>query len=299
MTAAFIGIDWGTTNRRAYRLAADGALLDSFGDDQGLLAAQGHFPEALATVLDHWSLADARVLLSGMVGSRNGWREAPYLDATVPMRDLPFHLMPIGSDPNARTLDCRIAPGYRWSDVEGPDVMRGEETQILGALELGASDGWFVLPGTHSKWVRIENGVLRDLRTFMTGELFATMTHSGTLAGLMSDAVESTAAFAAGVGAAKNGALSHTLFGCRARVVVDAMPSTEARSYLSGLLIGAEWHDIRARQREPLQRIEIIGSPALAHDYARVAAMFDVQSMTHEPDQVYVAALRRFMAAWR
>jgi len=297
MTTVFIGIDWGTTNRRAYRLAADGALLDSFSDDQGLLAAQGRFPEALNTVLDHWSLADARVLLSGMVGSRSGWREVPYLDATVPVRDLPSHLMPIGTD--ARTLDCRIAPGYRWSDSDGPDVMRGEETQILGALELGAGDGWFVLPGTHSKWVRIENGVLRDLRTFMTGELFATMTRGGTLAGLMTDAVESPGAFATGVDAARAGALSHTLFGCRARVVVDAMPANEARSYLSGLLIGAEWHDIRARNRKPLQQVEIIGSPALARDYSLVAAMFDVRCVTREPDGVYVAALRRFMAAWQ
>jgi 2-dehydro-3-deoxygalactonokinase len=235
-----------------------------------------------------------------MVGSRGGWREAPYLDAAVPVRDLPLHLMPIDSETisGRRRLDCRIAPGYRWRDTDGPDVMRGEETQILGALELGASDGWFVLPGTHSKWVRIENGALRDLRTFMTGELFATMTRSGTLAGLMTDAIESPAAFAAGVDAAKTGALSHTLFGCRARVVVDAMPANEARSYLSGLLIGAEWHDIRARNREPMQKVEIIGSPALARDYALVAAMFEVESVTREPDPVYVAALRRFMATW-
>jgi len=139
----------------------------------------------------------------------------------------------------------------------------------------------------------------------MTGELFASLTRSATLAGLMAAARESPSALAAGVDAARTGALSHMLCGCRARVVVDAMPAHEARSYPSGLLIGAEWHDIRAHnlrhqnKDKSLQQVAIIASPALARDYARVAAMFDAGAATHEPDRVYAAALRRFMTAWR
>ena len=297
MTIPFIGIDWGTTNRRAYLLGPDGWLLKSYSDDQGLLAAQGRFPEALRQVLDAWSVGQARVLLSGMVGSRSGWREAPYLDTSIPVTELPRHLVRVDGAPDG--LDCRIVPGYKAQDAGGPDVMRGEEAQILGALELGAGDGWFVLPGTHSKWVRVESGLIRHLRTYMTGELFATLSRQGTLAGLMSETADAPSAFAAGVDAAGGGALSHTLFGCRARVVTDAMPASEARSYLSGLLIGAEWHDIRALGAEAIRRVSIIGSRFLAGEYARVGAALGIECTAWEPDPVYLAALRRFMNAWQ
>jgi 2-dehydro-3-deoxygalactonokinase len=168
--------------------------------------------------------------------------------------------------------------------------MRGEETQLLGAVALGRRDGWFVLPGTHSKWVLVEDGSVRRIATFMTGELFATLSAHGTLAPLMAGE-DDDAAFIAGLDEARVGApLSNALFGVRARVVTGAMPAARARSFVSGLLVGAEF--VAAGRAAPLT---CIGSPALQARYARAAGHFGVTLAGLDPDRVYCAALARFL----
>ena len=239
-----LGIDWGTSNRRAYLVDAEGALVDSRADDQGMLAAGPDFGQSLAVLLADLKLdPGVPVLASGMIGSAQGWRETPYLDAAIALEDLPQHLVPVpvpvpGDAPGR---SCLIVPGYRFDDADGRvDVMRGEEMQLLGAVAMGRRSGWFVLPGTHSKWVRLEEGVIRHVSTFMTGELFATLGKQGTLAALMKGP-DDDAAFMAGVDEARRRAvLTHALFGVRARAVTGGMPATQVRSFVSGLLIGAE-----------------------------------------------------------
>jgi 2-dehydro-3-deoxygalactonokinase len=287
-----LGIDWGTSNRRAYLFDAQGALVRQHDDDQGILKVAGGFEASLKALLRELDLDRADVLMSGMVGSRNGWREAPYLSVDQPLSRLADALMEIPSAiPGVR---CRVVPGYRYVDAHGtPDVMRGEETQVYGALASGAPDGWFVLPGTHSKWVRVEGGRVLELLTFMTGELYALLSKHGTLANIMSEHASAPAAFRAGLEAARRGAFTHMAFCCRALVVTDMMPPEHAASYLSGLLIGTEIHDIVKRTGDQMRApVQIVGSPSLAARYQNALEISGLSSRTWDPDHIYLAALR-------
>jgi len=284
-----LGIDWGTSNRRAYLVDAAGTCLAERADDQGMLAARPDFAGSFARLLAALDVGpDIPVVASGMVGSAQGWREVPYLDIDVPLDALPDNLHCI-DDPRAGR-PCLIVPGYALHGGH-VDVMRGEETQLLGAVALGRRDGWFVLPGTHSKWVLLDDGVIRRIATFMTGELFATLSAHGTLAPLMAGDVDDDAAFVAGLDEARRGApLSNALFGVRARVVTGAMPAAHARSFVSGLLVGAEF--VAAAGDAPLT---CIGSNALQGRYARAAGYFGMTLAGLDPDRVYCAALARFL----
>ena len=276
----WIGVDWGTTHRRAYALDAAGQCSQEASDDQGALTTRGRHAESLAAWLPSLtSNADSPVVMSGMVGSAFGWVEAPYLGPEIALEAIPQHLVAVPGEARRH-----IVPGYCVRDAQGqPDVMRGEETQLLGAVAMGLRDGWFVLPGTHSKWVLLRDGRIEQLRTYMTGELFALLSTHGTLAAAAQPKEEgaaplwSQAAFADGVAAGSPGALAHQLFACRARVVTGSMPASQAQAYLSGLLIGSELQDVlrdldqRTATTGGRPQFHLIGSPALAEAY-QVAA---------------------------
>jgi 2-dehydro-3-deoxygalactonokinase len=290
-TAPLLGIDWGTSNRRAYVLDAQGRLVRQHEDDCGILGLAGNFEASLKDLLQRLQLERADVIMSGMVGSRNGWQEAPYLSEERPLSSLTDTLMEIPTTlPGVR---CRVVPGYRYVDAHGtPDVMRGEETQVFGALQSGASSGWFLLPGTHSKWVRTEGGKVIEIVTFMTGELFALLSQHGTLAKIMKDQQSVPAAFEAGLVAARHGGFTHMAFCCRALVVTDMMPAEHSASYLSGLLIGTEIYDILQRTGDQMRfPIQIIGSPSLAARYLNALEVLGLSARLWQPDEVYLAAL--------
>ena len=308
MTAAFIGIDWGTTHRRAALIGAGGALLDERADDDGALACKGRFRASLEALVAAWPGAtpDLPVVMAGMVGAAIGWQAVPYLDGATALSDLPRHLVPVAEAPAGRRWF--IAPGWCLRGEAGAvDVMRGEETQLFGALHLlghDAADGCYVLPGTHSKWVRLHAGRITELRTYMTGELFALLRQHGTLASAMQSAQASGAAglrhesvaddpdFLRGVAEAARGpVLTHALFGARARVVTGAMAPNAAAAYVSGLLIGAEWADAQrlASRDEP---VRVIGEPALAALHAVCAARFGRRMETLDARQLQLAAWR-------
>jgi 2-dehydro-3-deoxygalactonokinase len=283
-----IGIDWGTTHRRSYRLRDRGVLEDERHDDQGGLVVQGRWAESFAALAAGWPV-DAPVVMSGMVGSASGWREARYLDASTPLTTLSQHLVTVPDAPGGRR--CAIVPGYRWNGPGGEvDVMRGEETQLLGALALGHGDGWYLLPGTHSKWVLVERGAVKLLRTYMTGELFATLGRHGTLAGLVGEQ-DVPEAFQRGLDVSATGPLTHTVFGCRARVVSGEMPAAHARSYLSGLLIGSEWVDALQQAHPAPQRLHLIASGPLVAGYDAAARRHGCSLNVLDPHEVYLAAL--------
>ncbi|NHZ37877.1 2-dehydro-3-deoxygalactonokinase [Massilia rubra] len=287
MHTQLLGIDWGTSNRRAYLVRRDGKCLARHADDQGMLAVGGDFAGALASLRERMGVApDVAVVMSGMVGSASGWQEVPYLDTKVPLTGLPAHLAPVTGHPG-----CFIVPGYCTRDG-AVDVMRGEETQLLGAVGRGLLDGWVVLPGTHSKWVYLRAGKVDQLVTYMTGELFSMLAAGGTLAALMAGGLDDDSAFAAGLQEARRARpLSNALFGVRARVVSKTMAATQARSFVSGLLIGAEFV---AAQGHADGAIDIIGSPALSAHYESAAAHFGMPARAHDPDDVYLAALAYF-----
>jgi 2-dehydro-3-deoxygalactonokinase len=286
MDAHLLGIDWGTSNRRAYLVDRAGTCLRRHADDQGLLAVNGDFAGSLAALRRTMQVGDALpVVMAGMVGSASGWQEVPYLDTDVALDDLPRHLVAVRDAPH-----CWIVPGYA-GDVPDVDVMRGEETQLLGA---GVRDGWIVLPGTHSKWVRLRAGRIERLSTFMTGELFALLGAHGTLRTLMAGGAADDAAFADGLRDAQRRApLTQSLFGVRARAVTGHMAAPQVRSYVSGLLIGTEF--VAAGLDSDTDALHLIASDALAGRYAQAAAHFGRHVVALDPDQVFLAALQHFI----
>ena len=313
MTPAFIGIDWGTTHRRAALMSTGGELIAERVDGEGALACAGRFRASLEALIASWPEANATlpVVMAGMVGSAIGWQTVPYLEGATPLSGLARHLARVAeAPPDRRWL---IAPGYCLRGGAGGDVdvMRGEETQLFGALhELGpdASDGCYVLPGTHSKWVRLHAGRIVELRTYMTGELFALLRQHGTLASAMQTASTRTAAgmthdgvaddpdFLRGVtDAAAGPVLTHALFGARARVVTGTLAPSAAAAYVSGLLIGAEWADaqrLASRHADMREPVRVIGEPALAALHAACAQ--------HHGRRIELLDARQIqLAAWR
>jgi 2-dehydro-3-deoxygalactonokinase len=296
MTGQLLGIDWGTSNRRAYLVDAHGACSAGYSDAEGMLSAQGRFAQSLDALFTAMQLDPATpVVMSGMVGSAQGWQEAPYLGCDVPLAQLARHLVPVRN--TKRATRAAIVPGYCYRDGGGGvDVMRGEETQLLGAQALGQGDGWVVLPGTHSKWVLLRGGRIERWSTFMTGELFATLAKGGTLAALMNagDAVDDAGAFAQGLALARRREpLTHSLFSIRARVVTGALEAACARSLVSGLLIGTEF--AAAPGDGAARALTLVGSTALAERYRVAAGHFGMDVTVLDPDAVYCAALTQLM----
>lgn len=294
-----LGIDWGTSNRRAYVLDERCGLIRQHEDDCGILNVKEGFEASLRTLLEALEINRGDVVMSGMVGSRNGWKEAQYLPVEHPLSRLSEALMTVPvSIPGTRV---RIVPGYRYIDPHGlPDVMRGEEVQVLGALALGASGGWFLLPGTHSKWVHVDNGRITDFMTFMTGELYALMSQHGTLSKVITSQEAVQEAFADGLRAARQGGFTHTAFCCRALVVADMMPASHAASYLSGLLIGTELFEIVKKAGDAMSApVQVIGSPALTSRYLTALELLGIPARAWQPDGVYVAALGAFFNCCR
>ena len=282
-----LGVDWGTSNRRAYLVERGGRCLRRHTDGEGMLAVGGNFAASLAALRTTMQVGAAvPVVMSGMVGSSSGWQQVPYLDLGTSLADLAQHLVPVAGHP-----DCLIVPGFCTRD-EGVDVMRGEETQLLGALALGVGDGWVVLPGTHSKWALLRAGRIERFATYMTGELFSMLAAGGTLAPMLKDGADDGIGFSAGIAQARLARpLSQSLFGARARVVAGDMAAAQARSFVSGLLIGTEFASSGFAAGAA---VVIIGSPALGEHYASAARLFGIVSTVLDSDAVYCAALQQF-----
>lgn len=275
MTPALITLDWGTSSLRAYLMAADGSVLGSRSSAQGIMALAGErFHAVLAAVAGDWARAHGPlpVLLSGMVGSRQGWVEARYAPCPAGLADLAAALVDV---PDAPPGFGRIAivPGVLKDEDEAPDVIRGEEVEVLGALSrLGLREGLFVLPGTHSKWVRVEDGRMTTFSTYMTGEVFAALKGHTILGRMMGEGAFSPEGFRRGVAAAAGlsggaGALLGRLFSIRALGLTGRLDDADSADFLSGLLIGAELMDA-TRGRKPFT---LVANPALTERYVIAA----------------------------
>ncbi len=273
-----IGVDWGTSSFRAFRLAADGAVLGRRSAVRGILHIEaGRFAETLREHIGAWlDEGETRVLLSGMIGSRQGWVEAPYLPCPAGAADIAAALVPVPFD-GARVL---LVPGLSDVDDSGvPEVMRGEETQIVGTA-IG-EDGIACLPGSHSKWARVAGGRITAYRTYLSGEAFAALRGGTILGRMMTDGPTDLAAFDRGVArAAEPGHLLHHLFGVRTLGLMGKLKDSESASYLSGLLIG---HEVRAARPQG-QRVRLIGAAALCSLYARAVAACGGEAMVEDED---------------
>ncbi len=261
-----IAVDWGTSSFRAFRIAKGGAT-DRVDGPHGILQVPpGGFADVLRIAIAPW-LADGerQVLMSGMVGSRQGWQEAPYLPCPAGAAELARALVPVPFD-GAQVL---LVPGLK---VDGgvPEVMRGEEVQVVGALEVTGPDAVACLPGSHSKWVRIAHGQVAGFTTHLTGEAFAALRDHTILGRLMQPgAAADPDAFARGVERSGDpGGLLHHLFGVRTLGLTGGLADAAAASYLSGLLIG---HEVRAAA--PDGTVHLIGDAALCGLYAQAIAL--------------------------
>jgi 2-dehydro-3-deoxygalactonokinase len=244
---ALIALDWGTSNLRASLLDAAGQTTETRSAPGGVMAVKnGAFSTALRDLCGDWlQQFDCPVIASGMIGSRQGWKEAPYLACPARITELAARMTTVAIDGVAAGTTTRmlhIAPGLQCTDARGEfDVLRGEETQIWGAGLPGGS--CCVLPGTHSKWAWVGNdGDIARFSTFMTGELYGLLTQHGILGRLMVFGNERRDDFVSGVklGLGGHAQLSHTIFAARTAGLMGRVAPEGLPDYLSGILIGAE-----------------------------------------------------------
>ena len=262
---ALVGIDWGTTNARALRFDAAGTVVELRERPLGILrVANGDFAGAFAELAGDWRAAapGVPVLMCGMIGSRQGWREASYAPLPADGAALAARLLPVPE------IGGWIVPGVSGDSLAGaPDVIRGEETQALGALALaGATEACLCMPGSHSKWVEMREGRLSRFATFMTGEAFAALREHTILARMIEGGAHAPDAFAAGLARARQpGGLLHHLFTVRTDGLFARLRPEAAGSFLSGLLLGHE--TIAACAAFPAREVVVVGSEALAAPY--------------------------------
>jgi 2-dehydro-3-deoxygalactonokinase len=290
-----IGIDWGTTSFRAFRIARDGSIRDRRASQRGILnVPDARFGDTLREEVGPWLAAgEDRILLSGMIGSRQGWQEAPYLPTPAAPADVAAALTEIAFD----WAKVKLVPGLSGTDDAGvAEVMRGEETQIFGIPSLMAAGGIACLPGTHAKWVRVENGRIAGFTTHMTGEAYGALRGHTILGRTMRDGPANGAPFEAGVRRSGDpGGLLHHIFGVRAQTLVGALAETDAGAYLSGILIG---HEIRSAMPAGAV-VHVIGAPELTKLYAGAIAACGGYAEQHDGDAAAAGlALIGERAAW-
>ncbi len=264
ITPEWIALDWGTSNLRGWAMQGSSVLAKAQSDaGMGGLAKDG-FPNALDALLADWQVPAATPIIAcGMVGSRQGWQEAPYRAVPCPPLAAGNAVKVTGSP-----RDIRLLPGLRQTTPS--DVMRGEETQIAGFLAL--NDGWdgvICLPGTHTKWVQVSAGEVISFQTYMTGELFALLSRQSVLRHSVASEGwdDATFDFAVEEALSKPEKLAARLFAIRADDLLDGTSTAVGRARLSGLLIGAEL--AAARPYWLGTNIALIGDEAASDAYAR------------------------------
>jgi 2-dehydro-3-deoxygalactonokinase len=293
--AQLIALDWGTTSLRAYLLGESGTTLEERSLPLGVMRLHAEIEKSTAGVSEvferafqqgcgDWaeSMASVPIVAAGMVGSANGWREAPYLSVPFDLAHLGAKLTQVRT---ARGNLIHIVPGL-LQNIGLANVMRGEETQVLGALTACAllkceRDFLFGLPGTHSKWVYVSGRHIRHFETFMTGEVYAALcAHTILGRGMRYGSQPDPLAFdrgvqVAGSAAGKAGILS-TIFSVRTLGIMGVLFPEGQPDYLSGLLIGYEVDSIsRLRSEQVLpakmlpEAIVLVGEDSLCARYLR------------------------------
>lgn len=277
-----LGIDWGTTSWRGYLIGPGGQVLERREADCGLTAIKDRdFAGALAAACGDWLAAwpDLPRLACGMVGSRDGWREAPYVSCPADLDSLGAGLVAVDG--------LHIVPGL--VQPARPDVLRGEETQILGVVAGDDAERLLLLPGTHAKWVRVRDGRVEDFATAMTGEIYGLLARQSILSRTIApDAPLDATAFAEGVGAGHDRGLVD-LFGIRALGLLGRAGPAALAARLSGILIGAE---IAAFGKDWPGPVTVIGGAGLSHRYVAALTLCG-RTAGAAPDDAVVTGLWR------
>lgn len=286
ITPDWIAVDWGTTHLRAWAMSDDGGILGSATSEEGMsMLSAGSFEAALLRIISGWLTGEktTTVVACGMVGSRQGWVEAPYqVVPCEPLKNANFACA-ITRDPR---IEFFVVPGIKQSSPA--DVMRGEETQIAGLLAQEPEfDGVACLPGTHTKWVRISAGEVVHFSTYLTGELFSLLSSKSVLRHSIAQDGWDAAAFKDAIDDAitKPSAIAARLFSIRSEALISNLPPETARARLSGYLIGLELG--AARQYWLGQKVVIIGEEKISDAYHKALEAqgwapkkYDAQLMT-------------------
>ncbi|MFU2170893.1 2-dehydro-3-deoxygalactonokinase [Klebsiella grimontii] len=288
MTSRYIAIDWGSTNLRAW-LYQDDQCLESRQSAAGVTRLNGESPAAVFSEITRgWRDGATPAVLAGMVGSNVGWKVAPYLPVPVDFSAIGQQLTSVGDK-------VWIIPGLSVSRDANQNVMRGEETQLLGARMIAPSSV-YVMPGTHCKWVQADRQQINDFRTVMTGELhYLLLRHSLVGAGLP-EQVSAPGAFNAGLERGLHSPdILPRLFEVRASHVLGSLPREQVGEFLSGLLIGAEVATLSERFRDP--QVTIVSGEALANRYQQALSAIGRQTTVVSGDNAFQTGVRSIIHA--
>ena len=289
MSSGFIALDWGTSSFRAYLLDTDGTIQETVAAPHGILAVKdAAFDETMETHIGNWDKS-LPVMASGMITSRQGWVELPYVACPANLKSIAAAVHPHTSKQGRKLF---FVPGISYRSPDGiPDVIRGEETQVLGASEGGTEH--FVTPGTHSKWIDVSNGEIKGFSTYMTGEVFALLKNHSILGRLMTGEANNPATFEQGVRASLKdpAGFLHRIFSTRTLALFNEMPTDHLGSYLSGQVIGTEIAHAIAKNLAGAQ-YQILATPALGEHYMKAMTIAGLNVSYGEPDAA-VKGLRR------
>ncbi len=291
---AFAAADWGTTRLRVWLLDAAGAVLDERRSDEGMLAAQ---PDRFGGILERQlaemgARAALPVIICGMAGARQGWIEAPYVTVPASLDSIFGAALRIPG----LARDVRIVPGLAQRLASAPDVIRGEETQLAGAAaKLGGGRHIICMPGTHSKWVALEDGHVAGFQTFMTGELFSVLSGQSILRHSIGEGATANVGSAAFAKACRNALVDAApietkLFRIRAATLLQGLTPDDAASTLSGLLIGAEIAAARAMFQVD-RKVALIASGGMHDLYAAAFALAGLDTVAVDADEAVRAGL--------
>ena len=278
--AVLIGVDWGTTSLRAYLIGKDGMVLDSIHATKGILCVgKNKFESVFEDLLTDWltEYSSLPIILSGMITSRNGWIETDYIEVPAKISTMASSLV---AKQATRGHQLYFVSGLSVMQADkAPDVMRGEETELIGHMCHKGTDGVFIFPGTHSKWVWVKDREIREFKTFMTGEVYALLKQHSILGKLMESNGKSEAAFEKGVSwrLSQTGSILHLLFSVRTFPLFDLMEPDQVSEYLSGLLIAEEISAV-VSYAQTIKSVTVIGRGDLAIRYCRALELMNIRA---------------------
>lgn len=288
MTSRYIAIDWGSTNLRAWLYQGD-QCLESRQSEAGVTRLNGHSPAAVfSEITTGWRDSATPVVMAGMVGSNVGWKVAPYLPVPVDFSTIGQQLTSVGDK-------VWIIPGLCVSRDDNQNVMRGEETQLLGARMIAPSSV-YVMPGTHCKWVQADRQQINDFRTVMTGELHHLLLRHSLVGAGLPEQVSAPGAFNAGLERGLHSPdILPRLFEVRASHVLGSLPREQVSEFLSGLLIGAEVATLSQRFHD--SQVAIVGGEALANRYQQALSAIGRQTTVVSGDNAFQTGIRSIIHA--
>jgi 2-dehydro-3-deoxygalactonokinase len=295
-----IALDWGSSRLRAYAVDTFGAVLQSRQADTGVFSvAKSEFEPTLRALIGEWLNAypHIEICAAGMVGSANGWAEAPYVSTPASTQALREQVLHVPFQQSNHIL--KIIPGVRHGMGAEVDVMRGEETQIFGVLG-GLNDALLCLPGTHCKWVIVRDGAIVDFRTHYTGELYQWLSTQSSVSKVLDpSAAFDTRAFdeAAQFALQNPSDLLNQMFRLRASVVARERTGAQAASAAQGALIGSDVANglqYLRRKMGTFSRLSLVGSAILNAHYLRVLNMQGIETTAHDADAT-VSGLTRIL----